>query len=102
MMFKLPICVCSIKLINVTNYSHITVFYYRAKKRRSWFDGQGGLDMPLSYEIAVEKENRPTPASQPQDKQFLVLDHFTAQPKLDFGKVAVSVWICTNVLSLPP
>ena len=42
----------------------------------------------LSYEIAVTKDKENMQADD-EEKYYLILDHFTAQPKVDFGKVMV-------------
>ena len=69
-----------------------TAMLFRPKpQRRSWFDGEPAVvPESLCYEIAASKskENVPVKTEQ-EEKYFLILNHFTTQPKIDFGKVSV-------------
>ena len=62
---------------------------FRPVKRRSWFEHKSNMGESLSYEIAVTKDKENMQAADDEEKYYLILDHFTAQPKVDFGKVMV-------------
>ena len=81
------------------------VHTYSPRKRRSWNDGPEQIaNQSLTYDIAVErhggKENMPMVSPPAEEIEFLILDHFTPQPKLDFGKVKVCSFYLTTGFAL--
>ena len=44
-----------------------------------------------AFEISVEKRDKENIYAKTDEKAFLILDHFTQPPKLEFGRSAVSI-----------